>query len=72
MCGYVLCDNAKGQFQKSRFSRDDGKSGFFPRRHTTKEGLGVLESLSLILSCQTGSGMLICSGTIEDNFLIFG
>jgi hypothetical protein len=43
-----------------------------PGFYTPQQGLGVPVSLRLILICPTVRRVLMVSGTIEDNFLIFG
>jgi hypothetical protein len=60
------------RWQKLCFCLDDRQSRLLPGRHTTEQGFGVFIPLRVILICPTGRGVLVVSGTIEDDFLVFG
>jgi hypothetical protein len=47
-------------------------TGHFPAAHSTLEGLGIFETLSLILFCPPGRRRFLRSGAIEDDLAIFG
>jgi hypothetical protein len=61
------------EFQIRSNSRGShGETGLRPGRHPAFQGFDLGKPLLLILSCQTGRGVFVGSGAIENNFLVFG